>query len=274
MRSARWMTSILTAIMCALIVPVTVSGCSTEKPTAGAPDPGLRGAWVLIGGHDGYGAMNLLHQDITLTVSGSTRATGRGSCSNYTATIYGTEKSLWVTASTPPNFSCASADQSVLQLEYLTDLAGVQHSFATADGLELAGPRVDLRFARATHLSLTQLVDTTWELRTGDTINLHGPFTSSTESGGYIRFESKTSLSVVTKCVSFTGNYRQDADDLVTSHVLAIDTVGCDRSTDPAASDFARVLNGGFRFSVAGYSLNLTSSRAGLTLGFNELGTP
>ena len=262
------------AVGCALALSFSIAGCAAGVPGAGAPDPGLRGQWVLVDGHDGYGPMDLLGQDITLTVTGSTISSGRGSCSNYTATIYGSQRSLWVTPVAPRSYSCATAEQSVLQLQYLADLKAVQHSDVSVAGLELTGPEVDLQFVRASPLSLTNLVDKTWQLKTGAHIELHGSSEFAAETGGYIRFESKTSLSGVTKCVYFTADYRQVADELVASNVLAINSLGCDRSTDQAAKDFARVFDGGFSFSLDRNSLNLTSSRAGLRLGFNELGAP
>jgi heat shock protein HslJ len=216
----------------ALATSVSITGCSTGAPTAGAPGPGLRGRGVLTSGHDRYGPLDLLGQDITLTVTGSTISTGRGSCSNYTATIYGSQRSLWVMT---------------------------------------AAPR---RFVRATPLSLTQVVDKTWQLKTGGNLSLHGTSTFASETGGYLRFESKTSMSGVTRCVYFTADYTQVADELVASNVLAIDSLGCDRSTDQAAKEFARVFDGGFTFALGSNSLALTSSRARLTLGFNELGAP
>jgi heat shock protein HslJ len=262
------------ALVCVLVIPLALSGCSAERPTAGSPDPALRGQWVLTAGHDGYGTMDLLGQDITLTVTGKSVSTGRGSCSNYTATIYGSQRALWVTTNYTRSYSCATADQSVLQLQYLDDLAAVERSTVTPAGLELTGRDVDLFFVRAAPLSLTNLVDRTWQLRTDANISLHGPFSFKPETGGYIRFETKTSLSGVTKCVYFTANYRQVADELVASHVLAIENIGCDRSQDQAASDFTRVFDGGFTFALTSNSLALKSSRAGLTLGFDELGTP
>ena len=271
MHNARWTIAVIGSLACALAV--SISGCAVAPATSGAPDPGLRGQWVLTSGHDGYGALDLLGQDITLTVTGSTISSGRGSCSNYTATIYGSQRSLWVTTAAPRSFGCATAEQTVLQLQYLADLKAVQHSAVTAAGLELSGPGVDLKYERAIPLSLTALVDKTWQLKTGSNISLHGPSKIAPETGGYIRFESKTSLSGVTKCVYFTADYRQIADELVASNVLAIDSIGCDRSSDQAAKDFTRVFDGGFSFTLERNSLALTSSRAGLQLGFNELGT-
>jgi heat shock protein HslJ len=274
MRSAKSSKAILTALACALAIPLLLSACSAERPTAGSPDPALRGQWVLTDAHDGYGNVNLLGQDITLTVSDKSVSTGRGSCSNYTATIYGSQRALWVTTNYTRSYSCATADQSVLQLQYLADLASVQHSALTQNGLELTGRDVDLRFSRANPLSVTQLADKTWQLQTDATLNLHGPFTTSRENGGYIRFETASSLSAVTKCVYFTANYRQVADELVASNVFAINTIGCDRTDDQAAKDFTRMLDGGFTFALGSNSLVLISPRAGLQLGFNELGTP
>lgn len=274
MRSAKWMKASLGCLACAATIAVLLSGCSSPSHGAGAPDPGLDGQWVLAGGFDGYGTIDLLGQDITLTVGRSSVSSGRDSCSDYTATIYGSERSLWVTPNAPRSFSCETAEQTVLQLQYLADLAAVQHSSITARGLELSGPGVALRFTRATPRSLDQLVDRTWTLKSGGNINLHGRMTLAKESGGYLRFESTTSLSGVTRCVYFTADYRQDANVIVASHVLAIENIGCDRSTDQAAKDFSRVLDGGFTFGLWSNHLALTSSRAGITLGFDELGTP
>jgi len=66
-----------------------------------------------------------------------------------------------------------------------------------------------------------QLVDKTWQLKTGSNLSLHGPSKFAAETGGYIRFESKTSLSGVTKCVYFTADYRQVANELVASKGMA-----------------------------------------------------
>ena len=273
-RSAISTRTVLAVVACSALLGAVLSGCSAERPTAGAPDPALRGAWVLVSGRDGYGAMNLLGQDITLTVTASAVSSGRGSCSDYSATIYGAQRSLWVKATYTRSFSCASADQSVLQLQYLDDLDAVQHATLTTDGLELSGRDVDLRFSRANPLSLTQLVDKTWQLQTEANLNLHGQSLVAQETGGYVRFESGSSLSGVTRCAYFTANYRQVADELVPSHVLAINNLGCDRSTDQAANDFVRMLDGGFTFALGSNSLVLISPRAGLQLGFNEPGTP
>jgi heat shock protein HslJ len=261
-------------LVCAIVIPLALSGCSAERPTAGSPDPALRGQWVLTAAHDDYGNVDLLGQDITLTVSEKPVSTGRGSCSNYTATIYGSLRDLWVTTNYTRSYSCATADQSVLQLQYLADLSAVQRSAITPNGLELTGRNVDLQYSRANALSRTQLMSKTWQLQTNATLNLHGPFTMSHETGGYIRFETKSTLYGVTKCVSFTANYRQIADELVASHVLAIDNIGCDQSDDQAAKDFSRMFDGGFTFALGSNSLVLISPRAGLQLGFNELGTP
>ena len=272
MRSAKWTTAVVGSVACALSVSMTITGCAAGKPSAGAPDPGLRGQWVLTSGHDGYRAMDLLGQDITLTMSGGTTSTGRGSCSDHTATIYGSQRSLWVTTTAPHSYSCAAAEQSVLQLQYLADLKSVTRSSVTATGLELTGPEADLRFVRASRLSLTELVNKTWQLRNGADLGLHGDFTFAQETGGYIRFESTTSLSGVTKCVYLVADYTQIADELIASNVLAIDSFGCDRSTDQAAKDFIRLFDAGFTFALDSQSLNLTSTRAGLMLGFDELG--
>ena len=261
-------------LVCVLAIPLALSGCSAERPTAGSPDPALRGQWVLTSAHDGYGTVNLLGQDISLTVSDTSVSTGRGSCSNYTATIYGSPRALWVTTNYTRSYSCATADQSVLQLQYLDDLASVQHSVITQNGLELTGRDVDLQYSRANPLSLTQLKDKTWQLQTDANLNLRGRSLVSEETGGYIRFETASTLSAVTKCVYFTADYRQVADELVASHVFAIDTIGCDRSADQPAKDFTRMLDGGFTFALGSNSLVLISPRAGLQLGFNELGTP
>src|SRR5471030_859542 len=104
MHGTKWAMAVVGSLACALAASVTISGCAAGAPTAGAPDPGLRGQWVLTSGHDGYGAMDLLGQDITLIVTGSTISTGQGSCSNYTATIYGSQRSLWVTTTAPRSF--------------------------------------------------------------------------------------------------------------------------------------------------------------------------
>jgi heat shock protein HslJ len=264
------------------VCAVAVSGCaaSSPSPSLGASDPALRGQWVLAGGTDTFGTIDLLSQDISLSITGTPMATGRGSCSDYSATIYGSQQALTITTQAPLSYQCATADQNVLQLEYLMDLGQVRRSAISTSGLELSAEGVDLRFTRAVPLRLTQLEQKTWVLETAATISLHSSFEFEPETGATIRFDSATKLSGTTKCASFTGTYRQVANQLVASNLRYSAQLSCNdsadsgNSSDPAATDVEHVLDGGFTFALTQNSLALSSARAGLALGFSQQGAP
>jgi hypothetical protein len=270
MRGAKRMMASLVIAACAL----ALGGCAIAPATDGAPDPGLRGQWVLAGGTDTFGTLNLLGQHITLTVSKSSVSTGRSSCSNYTATIYGSPRQLWITPTAPATYTCATADQNVLQLEYLGDLQRVRQSVVTPGSLILTAQGVELRFVRATPLRVNDLLNKTWRLATSATINLHSPFAFSPETGGSLQFLEPDVIEARTQCLSLSADYRQVGDELVTNDVRLFASLPCDGTGTQAAADFTRVFENGFTFALTRNSLALTSSRAGVALGFDEVGAP
>jgi hypothetical protein len=270
MRSARWAFAAIGATVCAVAMTLTLGGCSVAKPTAGSPDPGLRGQWVLASGDDTFGPMNLLGQDITLSITAAAAATGRSSCSDYSVTIYGPQRSLWVTTSAPHSYACATADQNVIQLEYLQDLGRVQHATVTSSGLDLAGQGVELRFTRATLLPIPNLVGRLWQLRTAGTISLHSAYQLHRESEGSMHFVSPTTLRATTTCSDFTVHFMQVADELVAQTMSIVTNRTCSRSGDSAAADFTTVFGHGFSFALGAHALTLTSTRAGKILVFDE----
>ena len=106
MRSARWATTAVGSVACALTAPLAMCECAPRAPEVGAPDPGLRGHWVPISASDG------------------SSSSGRGNCSDYTATIYGSERSLWMkTIVVPLGFSCTTTEKHALQRRY-AEVAG------------------------------------------------------------------------------------------------------------------------------------------------------
>ena len=270
MRGAKQVVASLVLCLCAL----GLGGCATVPATDGAPDPGLRGQWVLAGGSDTFGTLDLLGQDITLTVSTKAVSTGRSSCSNYTATIYGSPRQLWITATAPTSYTCATADQNVLQLEYLDDLRRVRQSEITATSLILTAQGVDLRFERAAPLRVNDLLNKTWRLATSATINLHAPFTFAPETGGSVQFLGPNVVEARTQCLSLSADYRQVGDELVTNDIRLVGSLPCDSSGQKAASDLTRVFENGFTFALTRNSLALKSARAGVALGFDEVGAP
>jgi hypothetical protein len=269
-RSAKWRPAIgvAAAVACAL----AIGGCSVTPTTDGSPDPALRGQWVLAAGSDTFGAIDLLGQDITLAITGNAISTGRNTCSDYTATIYGAERDLWVTTTAPATYNCATAEQSVLQLEYLLDLQRVRRSSVTSAGLELSAQGVDLRFVRAEPLNVEQLTNKTWKLATRATITLHSPQAFARETGGSIQFVSPDVIEARTICESMSANYRQVGDELVASDIRFFGSFPCDGSGSRAQAEFTQVFQNGFTFALTRNSLVLTSNRAGLALGFDEVG--
>jgi heat shock protein HslJ len=275
MRGIRRAIATTAAAVCAIGMAIALGGCvDSSRPTAGAPDPGLRGEWVLASGSDSFGPMKLLGQDITLSISAASAATGRSSCSNYTVTIYGPQRDLWITTSAPHSYACATADQNVIQLEYLADLARVQHASVTEGGLTLAGQGVELSFVRAATVSTTKLIGESWELKTAGTIKLHEAFRFQLETGATLDFTSASIVTVVTRCGNFSGQVTRQADQLVLATATGFRDTDCATAGDQPNKDIMAVLGGGFTYSLSSNTLTLTSTRAGLILGFERKGTP
>jgi hypothetical protein len=269
MRNAKWAMA-LGVVACALVL----GGCSVVPTTDGAPDPALRGQWILAGGTDTFGPIDLLGQNISLSITDSAISTGRNSCSDYTATIYGSQRNLWVTTTAPQSYTCATADQNVLQLEYLLDLQRVRRSTITKSELELSAEGVELQFRRATPLRVQQLVDRTWQLATSATITLHSPPAFARDAGGSIQFVSPDLIEARTTCESITATYRQVGAELVAGDIRLIGSFPCNAAGERAEAEFTRVFENGFTFAVRHNTLALTSARAGIALGFDEVGAP
>jgi hypothetical protein len=77
-----------------------------------------------------------------------------------------------------------------------------------------------------------------------------------------------------TTCESLSATYRQVGDELVADNVRLIGNFPCDGSGSRAEAEFTQVFENGFTFALTRNSLALKSTRAGLALGFDEVGTP
>jgi heat shock protein HslJ len=90
----------LGAIVGASVIILLLASCATPRGGGGS-DPGLRGQWQLQSARDSAGTIALANQLISLTINGDNSTSGRSTCNDYTAHVYGTVSALWVTARCP-----------------------------------------------------------------------------------------------------------------------------------------------------------------------------
>jgi heat shock protein HslJ len=246
-----------------------LASCATPTDQGG-PDPGLRGQWELQSATDEGGAIPLANQLITLTIDGDNTTTGRSTCSDYTAHVYGSVSSLWVTASLPRVQNCGIQVQQDIEFRYINDLNQVRTSTITDGVLHLLAPGIDLQFHRALTIPLTLVVDRTWNLATVAPDSYYATATSvpDTETGATLRFSRDGTLTGRTSCNTFTARYEQNAGEIVVSHLTQKNT-GCGRTEGSAAqTHLLLVLNSGFTFLSGAGALTISSPRAELSLGF------
>jgi len=268
-------TKRLVAIVGAGVVLLMLVSCAGSGDEGG-PDPGLRGQWQLQEATDEGGTIPLANQLITLTIDGDTTTTGRSTCSDYIAHVYGNVSTLWVTATLPSVQNCGSQIQQDIELRYMNDLNRVRTSTLTGGVLHLLAPGVDLGFHRALHVPLDLVVGHDWKLSSvaPDSYYATANPTPTPESGATLRFATNGWLSGRTLCTAFTAHYLENAGEIVISKLkrqlrTRVDgKFACVASARTADAHVFDVLTSGFTFLSGGGALKLTSPRAELSLGF------
>jgi heat shock protein HslJ len=261
----------LAAIVGAGAVLLLLTSCAGPHDEGG-PDPGLRGQWQLQSATDEGGPIPLANQLIALTIDGDNSTTGRSTCSDYTAHVYGTVSTLWVTATLPRIQNCGIQIQQDIEFRYINDLNQVRTSTLAGGVLHLLAPGIDLQFHRALAIPLNLVVNKTWRLATVAPDSYYATATANPvpdpETGASIRFSSNGRLTGKTSCNTFTARYSQNAGEIVV-HDLAQKNTGCSGAGASAAQTHVLlVLSSGFTFLSGVSDLKLSSPRAELSLGF------
>jgi heat shock protein HslJ len=259
----------LAAIVGAGLVLLLLTSCAAPRDEGG-PDPGLRGQWELQAAKDQGGTIPLANQLITLTIDGDNSTSGRSTCSDYTAHVYGNVSTLWVTATLPRVQNCGIQIQQDIEFRYINDLNQVRTSTLTGGVLHLLAPGIDLQYHRALAVPLTLVVDKTWRLATvaPDSYYATATVNPDPETGATVRFSKNGTLVGQTACNTFTAHWVQNAGEIVVKN-LAARSAGCSASEGSAAqTHLLLVLKSGFTFLSGVSDLKLSSPRAELSLGF------
>ncbi len=265
MRTAKKLAVIACAAACALLL----SSCATPVDEGG-PDPGLRGQWELQSATDAAGAIPLANQLISLTIDGDTTTTGRSTCSDYRAHVYGTVSNLWVTATLPRAENCGIQAQEDIEHRYIADLGQVRTATLVGGVLDLIAPGIDLRFARALAVPTTLIVKRTWHLTTVRSDSYYGNSNSAWVNigGATLRLDPDGTMTGTTGCHSFTATYTQNAGEIVAAHLVVRSAGECTSTSPTADAVVLQVVKAGFTFFSESGALSISSPRAQLTLDF------
>ena len=261
----------LVVILAALAL--LLAGCTPAKD-AGGPDPKLRGQWELQSAKDAAGPLPLADQRITLTIGGDNSTTGRSTCSDYTARVYGTTSKLWVDPRLPGAASCRTGALRTLEERYIKALQVVHYGSISDGVLTLKAARVTLTYSRALHIPLTLVTDRTWQIQliaqdastTAPTLLIQAPLAVS---GASIVFDKNGTLSGSDGCRGFSAQYTQNAGELVI-HDLKSGKNGCSEADLTVDTYLMNLLASGFTWQSGNALLSLDSPRAGVEITFEE----
>jgi heat shock protein HslJ len=253
----------------AAAILLLLTSCAAPKDQGG-PDPGIRGQWELLSAKDAGGTIPLANQLISLTIDGDTTTTGRSTCSDYRAHVYGTVSTLWVTATLPRAQHCGIQAQQDIEQRYIDDLNQVRNGVVTGGVLDLLAPGIDLRYQRALAVPLGPVVDQTWMLATvaPDSYYATANPTQVPETGATLRFDKNGTLTGTTGCRTFTADFEENAGEIVTSHLVEHSGGGCTETEQAADTHVLDVLESGFTFISGLAELKMSSPRAELELTF------
>jgi heat shock protein HslJ len=263
----------LVAALGAVLVALSLASCAGSGGAGdqGAPDPQLRGQWLLADAKDEGGPINLLNQYLTLTIDRDKTTGGRSSCSGYTASVFGTPDSLWVQATLPRQTDCGTAAQQALEFRYIADLDKIRAATVQGDDLHLTADGVDLHFVRVTPTPLKPVVDRFWYSATLTPLSLNTSDTpvSYIEPGASIHFGDDGTLTAVTGCGVIIAHYVENAGEIVSTDVTVNTRTTCGGYDDALDDYLVRLIDSGFTFAATPRELTLTSKRALLQLGLS-----
>jgi heat shock protein HslJ len=263
----------LIAVVGAVLVALSLASCvsSGDSGDQGAPDPQLRGQWLLADAKDEGGPINLLSQYLTLTIDRDTTTGGRSSCSSYTASVFGTPDSLWVQATLPRQTDCGTAAQQALEFRYIADLDKIRAATVQGDDLHLTADGIDLHFVQVTPTPLKLIVNRLWYSATLRPLSLNTSDTpvSYVEPGASFRFGDDGTLTAVTGCGVIAAHYVENAGEIISTDITVDTRTACGGYDDALDDYLVRLIDSGFTFAATPRELTLTSKRALLQLGLS-----
>ena len=250
-----------------------LAGCAPARDVGG-PDPQLRGQWELESAKDAAGKLALADQRITLTIGSDTTTSGRSSCSDYTARVFGTTSGLWVDPTLPKETNCRTGSQKLLETRYIRDLRSVHYGAISSGVLTLRAAKVTLVFSRALKIPLTLMTNRVWTIEsitldtstTAPDLLEHAPVAAS---GATIMFSKSGTLSGSDGCRGFSAQYTENAGEIVIRDLQSGKT-GCSEDALNVDAYLMSVLTSGFTWLSANGQLNIDSPRVGVGLYFVE----
>jgi heat shock protein HslJ len=246
-----------------------LTSCAAPRDLGG-PDPTLRGQWELQTATDAAGPIPLANQLVTLTIDGDTTTTGRSTCGDYRARVYGDVEALSITATLPRIAHCGIQAQEDIERRYLADLNQVHTGSLSGAVLDLLADGIDLHYQRALAVPLNLVVNRSWRLTAAHTDSYYGSANATVVDlgGATLRFAGNGILTGTTGCHRFTAKYIENAGEIVAQHLVEHPFGRCTGEGRTADDDILTVVDDGFTFFSESGALNISSPRAELTLSF------
>jgi hypothetical protein len=257
------------AVAIAIAGVLVLAGCAAPGNGGGAPNPALRGQWLLANATDSGGRLALAGQRITLTVDRDSNTTGRSTCSDYRAHIFGGLDALWVTTTHAAQPDCGSQLRKEVETRYFTDLEHVRAATRTPAGeLDMTAPGIRLSFVPTMKIATAALVDKTWYLAAVSAADLtgsdEGPWYE--EPGGQIDLSNEGVFTGATPCRKMLGRWHENAGEIVVDDLRTESSTECGGEIQKADDDLMKVIHDSFAVGFANDFLILRSSRRGVNL--------
>lgn len=243
--------------MCRLLLAV---GCAAALVTAcaepvdeGADPTGT--AWELVSGTIDDAPMPMVAGfPITLTISADA-ATGTAACNGYGATVTTSGAEITFSGLGATEMACSPDEVMESEQRYLEALPRVETWSSTEADLTLTGDGVELLFETLPPVPTTELTGTVWVLKSlvdGQSVSSVGGERATLE------LFSDNSMLGSTGCRDLHGRYEVAGAEVTMPEMAAEGE--CPPDLQAQDGQVISVLGDGFRASVDGQMLNLTSS--------------
>ncbi len=185
----------------------TLAACSPATASPAPPDPAdANGDWVLERGTLRGAAIPIVaDHPITFSVDG-TEAGGQSACNFYSAQVDLTEDGAKVALMSSTAMACGELDGDVMRSEaaFQEAVGEIRAARVEADRLTLAGPAVELVFARRPPIPMDDIVETDWLLES--VVDRDGVEAAIGDLAP-LRYEDDGTYHGGTGCRTFTGTW-------------------------------------------------------------------
>jgi heat shock protein HslJ len=242
---------VILALGCALVA----TACADPSgPTAGPTADPTGIPWELQAGTiDGAAVTLVSGHPITLTMTGG-EASGTAACNGYGAGVTLSGSGIEFSGLGATEMACAPAEVMESESQYLEALPRVTTYASTAESLTLTGDGVELDFIALPPVPIADLTGTVWVLES----LIQGEIVSSVD-GDRATLELFTDGSMLgsTGCRNLHGRHMVSGAEVVMTEMAAEGE--CPADLQDQDSHVVNVLGDGFRASVDGQTLTLTS---------------